>query len=296
MIFKKKRIFVRQIKLMEAENPFFTSDTEPFLRNSGNLSQLNNRLFKTGSTVILICQQGQAEATIDLKKYTVISNTVIFLLPNSIISINKPSQDFSTDYFICSEEMLRESSFRFNPQFFQFIKEHPCKTLTPENTESIKRLIHAITAIYEDYQNCFRYQIAKNLLQIFLMDLYDKTYRWFPRQEIDGHNRQDELFRKFMALIHTHCSKEREVNYYASALCISTKYLTDICRHITGKSAKKIIDDFTILEIKVLLQNTELPIQTICDRLNFPDQSYLGRYFKRHEKLSPIAYRQKSKK
>ena len=76
-------------------------------------------------------------------------------------------------------------------------------------------------------------------------------------------------------------------------LCISTQYLTDICTAITGKSAKKLIDEFVLLEIKVLLQNTEFPIQEISNRLNFPDQSYLGRYFKRQMGISPSAYREK---
>ena len=74
------------------------------------------------------------------------------------------------------------------------------------------------------------------------------------------------------------------------SICCITKYLTGICRSVTGDSAKKIIDDFAILEIKVLLQSTELTMQDIADRLGFPDQSYLGRYFKRHEGMSPREY------
>ena len=68
---------------------------------------------------------------------------------------------------------------------------------------------------------------------------------------------------------------------------------TGICKSVTGEAAKKIIDDFAILEIKVLLQSTGLTIQEIADRLGFPDQSYLGRYFKRHEGMSPKEYQSK---
>ena len=276
---------------MEVENPFQTSETEPFTRKDSDLSPLYSRLCKTGSTVILICLQGRAQVTLDLQEYEMVNNTVLFLLPDTIISLAHASKDFRVSYFACTGEMFRESAFRFSPQFFHFIKQHPCKTSPPENADPIKGLMEATKAVYADHANCFRYEIAKNLLQIFLMDLYDKTHRWFTEEDIEGHNRQDELFRKFISLIHTHCSSEREVSFYASKLCISTKYLTDICRSITGLSAKKIIGNFTILEIKVLLQNTELSIQTISDRLNFPDQSYLGRFFKRHENSSPAEYR-----
>ena len=93
--------------------------------------------------------------------------------------------------------------------------------------------------------------------------------------------------------MHEHCASQREVSFYADKLCISTKYLTGICKAVTGDSAIKIIDDFAILEIKVLLQSTELTVQEIADRLVFPDQSYLGRYFKRHEGMSPKEYQSK---
>ena len=103
-----------------------------------------------------------------------------------------------------------------------------------------------------------------------MLDIYDKCYRYFDRQEIEGGSRQDEIFKNFIALVHENCISQREVTFYASKLCISTKYLTGICKSVTGEAAKKIIDDFAILEIKVLLQSTGLTIQEIADRLGFP--------------------------
>ena len=153
-------------------------------------------------------------------------------------------------------------------------------------------LMDAVNCIYADIDNRFRYQIARNHLQSFLLDVYDKCYRFFPRQEIEGGgDRQRQLFEKFIAMVHENCLTEREVTFYADKLCISTKYLTGICKNVTGDSAKKIIDNFSMLEIKVMLQGTELNIQEIADRMQFPDQSYLGRYFKRLEGISPIEYR-----
>lgn len=277
---------------MEHCNPFRTSFTAPFIAGCDDLSSLYNRLSKPESGVILFCRQGQASVIIDLTEYKVVPNTVIFLLPSHIINIISASEDFRMAYFACSDSMFREASFRFNPHFFHFIKENPCKEFPFQYAGAVEGLMSATAAIYEDKNNRFRYEIAKNLLQIWLMDLYDKTHRWFTQQDMEGHNRQEEILKKFIYLIHTHCTSEREVGFYADLLCISTKYLTDICSSITGKSAKKLIDEFVLLEIKVLLQNTELPLQEISDRLNFPDQSYFGRYFKRQSGCSPSVYRE----
>lgn len=57
-------------------------------------------------------------------------------------------------------------------------------------------------------------------------------------------------------------------------------------------SPKEIIDKRVILEIKVLLQSTDYTIQEISQLLHFPDQSYLGRYFKRHTGMSASEYRE----
>ena len=258
-----------------------------------NLSPVMHHLWKLEGGAIYFCRKGWAHATINLKDYEIVENTQVVLLPGTIIRINGCSSDFTASFFGFPKEMFMEACMRFEPIFFRFIKEQPCYVLPQENTGAINGLIRATTAIYNDRENRFRNQIAKNHLQSFMLDIYDKCYRYFGKHKIEGGTRQDEIFKSFVSLVHEHCASQREVSFYADKLCISTKYLTGICKAVTGDSAKKIIDDFAILEIKVLLQSTELTVQEIADRLGFPDQSYLGRYFKRHEGMSPKEYQSK---
>lgn len=258
-----------------------------------NLSPVMHRLWKLEGGAVYFCQRGWAHITVNLKDYEIVKNTQVILLPGSIIRINGISDDFTASFFGFPKDMFREACLRFDPTFFRFIKEEPCYTLPEENTGVIKGLMHATTALYNDRENRFRNQIAKNHLQSFMLNVYDKYSRHFDRKQIEGSNRQEEIFKNFATLVQDNCISQREVTFYAAKLCISTKYLTGICRSVTGDSAKKIIDDFAILEIKALLQSTDLTIQEIADRLGFPDQSYLGRYFKRHEGMSPKEYQSK---
>ena len=57
------------------------------------------------------------------------------------------------------------------------------------------------------------------------------------------------------------------------------------------RQAKEFIDRSVVLEIKMLLGSTELSVQEIAYRLHFPDQSYLGRFFKKHTGVSPTEFR-----
>lgn len=258
-----------------------------------DLSPIMRRLWKLEGGAIYFCHQGWAQVTINLQEYEIAENTQVIIMPGSIVRINGCSADFRSDYFGFPMSMFHEAGHHLESTFFGFVRENPCYTLPEESTRAIKGLMSATAAIYADRDSRFRNQIARNHLQCFLWEIYDKCHRYFSRQEIEGRNRQDELFKKFMGLLHEYCVSEREVTFYADKLCISTKYLTGICRSVTGKSAKQMIDNFSILEIKVLLQSAGTTIQEIADKLNFPDQSYLGRYFKRHEGISPREYQSK---
>jgi AraC-like DNA-binding protein len=99
-----------------------------------------------------------------------------------------------------------------------------------------------------------------------------------------------------MSLVDTHINKRRDVLFYADKLCITPRYLRKITmENIRSESPKTIIDKRLIIEIKVLLQSTELSIQEIADKLNFPDQSYLSRYFKVNCGITPTDYRNEIK-
>ena len=150
---------------------------------------------------------------------------------------------------------------------------------------------------YRDRDNMFRNTIIRNRLQNVLLEAFDKMQRFGSRRQAvsETTTRQTELFHRFVSLVHENCAHEREVTFYADRLCISTRYLSTIVRSIAHTTAKEFIDRSVILEIKMLLQSTDLSVQEIAYRLHFPDQSYLGRFFKKHTGESPTEYRNTKK-
>ena len=264
---------------------------EPFIAGVfENPAPFTHRLWKMEGGAIYLCHNGWGQIVIDLKEYEVTENSLLILLPNSIVRINGVSSDFKVSYFGFPKKMFDDSCIRIDPVFFQSIKKSPCCKLQPSDTESVTHLLQAATSVYKDKNNRCRIQIAENLLQAIILDIYDKCHQSLS-QPLKGGSRQEEVFNTFISLVHEYCKQQREVTFYANKLCISPKYLTGICQSSVNCSAKKIIDDLTILEIKVLLQSSEPTLQAISDLFNFPDQSYLGRFFKRNEGMSPTEYR-----
>ena len=102
---------------------------------------------------------------------------------------------------------------------------------------------------------------------------------------------KDKMFYEFRVLLTKKFRENRSVQFYADSLKISTRQLNSICQRAGGQNAKEIIDHHTIIELQVALMYTHKNFQELVSDFNFPDQSYLNRYFKRHTGFSLSEFR-----
>ena len=106
-----------------------------------------------------------------------------------------------------------------------------------------------------------------------------------------ANSRQEEIFNQFTELLEKYHNKEREIAFYADKMFITPKYLSQVIKDYTNKTALAFIEEYVIAEAKSMLLSTTLSIQQISDELNFPSQSVFGKYFKRVTGKSPKEYR-----
>ena len=100
------------------------------------------------------------------------------------------------------------------------------------------------------------------------------------------------LLRNFIELLYNgEYIRNRDLDFYASRLCITPHYLSEICKKVSGKPATYWIDRFTLQEITRLLRQKELSLTTIAERMNFSSVSYFSRYVQKRMKTTPSEYR-----
>jgi AraC-like DNA-binding protein len=103
--------------------------------------------------------------------------------------------------------------------------------------------------------------------------------------------RSSEYFERLMRLLSENYREQRNVEFYAEKMNVSSKHLSRVIRNFTGRSVHQWIDEFVALEIKNLLKYSNMSIQQISYHLNFPNPSFMGQYFKRITGMTPGDYK-----
>lgn len=278
-------------------NPFSAPGDEQFIVGDSDLAFFDNVGGRIEGCVILFCREGSADVIISQIQRTLKPNSLALLLPGAMLLLANRSEDFRVSFCSFSHDLFSEAAFRLDPSFFHSLRERPVTMASQHIAQGANIWFDMAAYTYADRENVFRNTIIKNRLQNLLLETYDKMLRFaFPEQDAsDTTTRQTELFQRFVSLLHEYCAQEREVSFYADKLCISTRYLSNIVQRIARTSAKHFIDRSVVLEIKMMLQSTDLSVQEIAYKLKFPDQSYLGRFFKKHTGMSPSEYRKNKK-
>lgn len=104
----------------------------------------------------------------------------------------------------------------------------------------------------------------------------------------------DRLMEQFRLLIDQHFLSLHKPSDYAQLLNISSNLLTKRSTKYFNKTPSQLINEKLILEAKRQLHLTRLSIKEITYRLNFQDEFYFSRVFKKFTKVSPQTFRDKT--
>ena len=122
-------------------------------------------------------------------------------------------------------------------------------------------------------------ELVDALLQAFLYDFRDLLDR-FNTLKPQTYTAGEKVFHNFVKLLKEVYPKPRNVNFYADKLCITPKYLSSICKKISGYTASDFINRYVIKDIQILLKRSDKTIKEICNELDFPNLSFFGRFVK----------------
>ncbi|BDD04283.1 helix-turn-helix domain-containing protein [Aureibacter tunicatorum] len=100
-----------------------------------------------------------------------------------------------------------------------------------------------------------------------------------------------DQFDRFQMLIDQHLHTNHDVAFYADALNVSMKKLTQITKSVIAETPSSVISKRLIIEAKKLLAYSDESISSIAYDLGFDDNSYFSKFFKKKTKMLPKEFR-----
>lgn len=269
-----------------------TSDTFQILKEGQIISTFN----KCG---IFYCQRGSVEVSLEGCHYHIKPGDVYIYMASTLVHLLHKSED--------AEGIMVEVDFYYilpivnkviNVESQLFMRKNPCVSLSGEQCAHFEYLLNNLwdRINAEDcqkeniqYQH-LKLELIKSMGQTICYEILNMYFTNQPLQPLQQ-GKKDVVFQNFMLSLFRFYRKERDVSFYARMQHITPRYFSAIIKEKTGDSALQWIVRMVITEAKQLLEESDLSIKEIADQLNFPTQSFFGKYFKQYVGVSPKEYR-----
>ncbi|MDR0195505.1 MAG: helix-turn-helix domain-containing protein [Myroides sp.] len=257
---------------------------------------LGSRTRKRFYSMVLVTK-GEVTETIGHKEYQLGEQAMYFISDNQLHQIKKWTEDlegfmclFDSDYFLlCIKHQIKLSSF----PFFQ-MGQTPYIKLNEREVDMMSHLFWKL-----NQEQCQKETFNDDLLvRMFLNVILIEAERIYNKQSTATPfvlSRKEQLVAKYQLLVTQKAIELKQVNQYADLLNVHPHYLNDVVKEISSQPASYFIHKYLIEESKSRLIQTNATVAQIAIDLNFTEESYFGRFFKKKTGLTPLQYRKQHK-
>ncbi len=249
---------------------------------------------RQGYVTHALCRRGSCAFKLGVERHSVASGDCLIIPLQSIcLSELQESPDLKLEVIYVAatfiENCTPQSNYGMRGHLALF--EDPVMHLTPEQQE--------VCALNFDYirrrlalpHHHFHRDAMMNAVQCMIIDFFDFHVSLYGNPQVS--NQQALLMQHFLAMLDRGDFRQhRQVAHYADELCVTPKYLSEVCHKTSGQSALYWITRYTARELGQLLHNRELTLEEISDFMGFSSVNYLVRYVQKNLGMPPSALRE----
>ncbi len=243
---------------------------------------------KLTASISIFVRKGHFKFSNNLIVYDFDGPAIVNIRNGETLQLLMISPDFTASFIVMSKFFVEDIFLHINDmQNLSAMARRPVAKIPLDILPKFESLYESLRLVSSDTDNP---QILKALQHSIIAFYYRYAYRCYDllNPSADSGARLSD---RFIKLVKDKFKTQRFLEYYADELGVTPKHLSRTVKAQTGYSAASWIERFLILEAKILLKSTNLTIQQISDNLNFPTQSFFGKYFKKNVGLSPKLYR-----
>jgi AraC family transcriptional activator of pobA len=244
---------------------------------------------------LVLFTEGSGSHTIDFESFIVKPGQIYFMIPGQVHSWH--FEGFTDGYIINFSEAFIQSfilqpGYLHNFSFFGGSLQDAVIDLPKESFEIVRLILENILTEMIKPAAAGSDMVRLLMLQLFI---HVNRLNANPDNGIKPTYNQT-LLKNYQNLIEQHYADIKLPKDYAELLYITPNHLNAVCKDLVGLSAGELIRNRTLLEAKRMLVNPGFSISEIALKLNFSDNSYFTKFFKKAEGINPEEFRKQALK
>lgn len=242
---------------------------------------------------VIYMTKGTGVHYIDFNPYQYTEGSIIFVSKGQVHAFDVRSDTdgfliLFTDDFL-SRNLIHSDILSFYRLYNYHLHE---PVIQPEETggDVFKIIVNEIYWEYLLSNNFAKEEILRLLLKLLLLRAERIKRTLIPKEK---NTEWFTTFSVFKNHLEKHFAETRNASDYAKMMNISYKHLNEVCKSITGNTAKAFIDQFIILEIKRRLAVSDNTVKELTFALGFDEPTNFVKFFKKHTSQSPSQFKKK---
>ncbi len=241
----------------------------------------------------LLCLGGTCKFLFNGVEYELHAGDLSIVRRRKLIEKVLPSDDFRAKIIYVKPRFIElcalQNNYAIKGQMSLFL--NPVIHLTAEQQLVCYRDMEMLEFRLKNTKHRFYRETLINAMQTLILDFFDFHAQNHSESEISTQGAS--IMNRFLKMLEDGTYREhREVTYYADCLCVTSKYLSEVSKKISGYSANYWINRYTTLDISRLLRNKSLTFVQISDMFGFSSPAYFSRYVQQHLGVKPTECRE----
>lgn len=240
-----------------------------------------------------LCLAGHCSFTFNGNEFELTEGDLMIIRKSELVENVSHSDDFEVKVLYVTSSFIElctpQTNYGMKGQLSLFL--NPVMKLDDAQRFVCERDFRWIEYRLTQSEHAFYRELLINAVQAAILDFFD--FHSVINKETTVSTQSASLMSRFLAMLENGDYRHnREVTYYADALCVTPKYLSEISKKVSGYPANYWINRYTSLDIARLLRDKTLSFVQISDMFHFSSPAYFSRYVQRTLGLNPTQYRE----
>lgn len=222
---------------------------------------------------------------------------MVFTAPNQLLSTSMDDMEYEGVTLLIHPDFLRNYSLATRIKSLGFFSYAANEALFLSDKEK-QTIFSVFDNIREELNNTID-DFSQDVIISHIEVLLNYSNRFYKRQFITRKAINNDLLSKIEELLNAYFDKEQglskglpTVEFLATKLSLSPRYLSDMLRSLTGQNAQQLIHQKLIEKAKDYLATTQLSVAEIAYQLGFEHPQSFNKLFKNKTSQTPVQFKQ----